>query len=181
MTKYLIPVLLFGVAIALFFGFTQPLLTDLTDLQKQQASINEVLQNTGTLAKTRDALLARYTQITPENKTRLAKALPDQVDNVRLIIDIDAVATRFGLNIKNIQVQSDPAASKSTTIGPDGKKYALFNLSFDVQASYDVMRHFLLALDQSLRIIDVTGISFTADDKDQNVYTVRLQTYWLKI
>ena len=181
MTKYLFPLLLVVIALGLFFGFTQPLLDQLTSLQKEQASIGEVLQNTGSLARTRDTLLNRYNEITAENKARLAKALPDQVDNVRLIIDIDAVASRFGLKLKNIVVQSDPATSKSNSIGPDGKKYATFNLSFDVQASYDTMRTFLLALDQSLRIIDVTGVSFAADDKDQNTYTIHLQTYWLKI
>ncbi len=180
MSRYLTPLLLIAIAVALFFGFTRPLLDEVAATKDETASYAAVLNNASELATVRDALLKQYNAISGEDRARLNKSVPDQVDNVRLIIDVDTVASRYGMKVRNAQVSADVSTGDKTTIGPDGKKYANVSLAFGVSGSYANLKRFLADLEQSLRVVDITSLEFTASDKDVNDYSIKLRTYWYR-
>lgn len=181
MSRYLIPLLLVAIATALFFGFTQPLFDSIQELKITEKSLNDAFANANQLKVTRDELVKKLNTIAPSDLDRLNKAIPDRVDNVRLVIDLDNLARQSGMSLTNIKIQSDRASvAAQSVVGPSGKKYALIGLSFSVAGSYSNLRAFLTNLERSLRIVDVRALSFTAGDKDSNEYSIELDTYFFK-
>ena len=53
-------------------------------------------------------------------------------------------------------------------------------MSFKVSAPYENFVKFMKDLEQSLRIVDVTALSFKANANNIYDYSVSIKTYWLK-
>jgi len=178
--KAFFALILIALGVGLFFVFTDPHYQNIKNLQLQAADYNQALTQSKVLLAQRQTLSDEYDQIDPTNLDRIAKLVPDSVDNVRLIIDINGIAARRGMTIKGIRI-AGASGTSDTSIGPDNNPYGSISLTFDVTAPYPEFKQFLEDLEQSLRIVDITSLSFTSSDKnDQYDYTVTLRTYWLK-
>src|SRR5581483_346257 len=112
----------------------------------------------------RDKLLDRFNKMDKEDLDKLSKLLPDHIDNVRLIIDIDEMAKKYGMRIRNFTAD---ASEKRVTIGKDATPYGTLTLSFSTTAPYNTFLAFMHDLEHSLRIIDVTGVQFGVNDTNQ--------------
>ena len=158
----------------------------------------------GALAKTREiqelksSLLSRYNLFAGGSIDRLKKMLPDHVDNVRLVLDMDGIASRYGIRIQNVSVQ-DPGKGRreggSSTVLNGGatqnQPYQSLTLQFEVVSTYDEFVLLVRDLESSLRVVDLVTLSLrprtnqtvTGEDGDINkpIYTfgVSLRTYWL--
>ena len=178
--KTLFPILFVIVAGGLFFGFISPTWSNIKVLREEEAKYNDALDKSRLLQETRDQLLSRYNTFSPSELTRLEKFLPDNVDNVRLILDIDSIAGRYGMRIRDVILSSDTSRTELGQIGPDETRFDSRIVSFSVTGSYTEFRAFLEDLEQSLRLVDVTKVSFSATDSGVYDYSVAIKTYWLK-
>ncbi len=150
-------------------------------LRATVADYNTALDNSAELRKVRGALISKYNNLDKTNLDRLAKLLPDGVDNVRLILDINSMAAKYGMSIKNIKITQDNVIGTGATPASNQNPVGSIKLSFAVTTSYENYLQFLTDMEKSLRIVDVVGLSFVTNDKDNTVtYTTILQTYWLK-
>ena len=86
MQKFILPTVLIGIAVAGFFMFTSPFYEGISLKKEQIASYNEALDNSKALEAERDKLTQKYNSFDPENLAKLQKLLPDNVDNIRLIL-----------------------------------------------------------------------------------------------
>ena len=108
----------------------------------------------------------------------LSKLVPDNIDNVRLIIDIDEMAKHYGMRIRNFN--ADPT-EKADTIGRSNSPYGTLTLSFSTTAAYDTFLAFIRDLERSLRVLDLTAVEFVSSDTGSLYdYKVTVKTYWLK-
>jgi Tfp pilus assembly protein PilO len=178
--KFLVPLICLGIAGALFFGFIDPTYTHLKALQVEESSYDQALTRSKDLQTVRDQLLARYNTFSQNDLARLEKLIPDHVDNVRLILDLDAMASRYGMHVKSVSIKADPTATARGQIGPNDQAYESVVLSFSVSGSYDTFRSYLADLEKSLRLVDVVGLAFSANQTGFYDYTLNVQTYWLK-
>ncbi len=105
--------------------------------------------------------------------------LPDHIDNVRLIIDLDEMAKNYNMRVRNFKTDS---TQKKDVIGKEGDAYGTLTLSFSTTAPYNTFLAFLHDIEKSLRILDVTAIQFSSNDTDSQLYdyNVTVKTYWLK-
>jgi Tfp pilus assembly protein PilO len=181
--KALTPFILIAAAIGLFFGFIDPQYKKVQIVQKEQAEYRQVLDKSKELQQKRDALREKYRTMNPADLEKLKKMVPDTVDNVRLVLDIDNIASRYGIIIKNIQVAGAPGSvSAKNQKAPEieNKQFGSISLSFSATASYDVFLQFLKDLEQSQRIVDVTEFTLNAGKSENYTYDVTIQTYWLR-
>ncbi len=178
MTRFLIPIILILVAFGLFFGFTRDAVDAIYVAQEKIAELDQALSNDKDLRKIRTQKLEIYNSFSNADLDRINKLLPDSIDNVRLIIDIDNIAAKYGMVVKNAKIKTD--ASAPDVVGRNGKKYGSVVLSFSTTGAYNDLRLFLRDLETSLRLVDVTGLSFNASDKDSQEYAFEVRTYWLK-
>jgi hypothetical protein len=176
------PIFLLLASIGIFFGYVDPHYKGIVEDKKIESQYDEALNRSRELQDIRQTLLDEYNEFDPEAIARLEKLLPDNIDNVRLIMEIDGVAKAHSLSVKNLSVSADAETASDDTvqIGPDGKEYSSMNLEFSIAASYSSFLNFMNDLEQSLRLVDVTAIDFKTADADFDEYRVTIKTYWLK-
>src|SRR3989338_2376148 len=104
MKRLVLPFILLVAAAGLFVVYTDPRYQESKKLAAQVDSYNEALNKSQELRKTRDELLARRNTFDEEDIQKLHQILPDSVDNIRLIIDINNIAARRGLSLKDVQL-----------------------------------------------------------------------------
>ncbi len=183
--KSLTPIILIIVSIVIFFTVTDPLYKEVKDLKVKYAQYQDVLDKSKELLNQRKALQDRYDSFSKDDLDRLQKLLPDTVDNVRLIIDMDGIAKRYNLTIGGVRLDetkaTKPGAKDATaTITGGEDKYGTIPMGFSVTADYETFLRFLEDLESSLRIVDVTSIGLRPGANDIYSFDVSLKTYWLK-
>ncbi len=194
MFRFIIPTILIGISIALFFVFTNPLYKDITLLRGEVSSYNEALDNSKTLENERDKLTQKYNAIGGENLNKLQKFLPESVDNIRLILEIEKLALPYGMALKDVKydVTNDksPIANSKIIQGEAitqnlHKDYGIWNLEFSTEGSYNNFINFVKDIENNLRIVDIVSVSFSSNLSSRalsNVYkyNFKIKTYWLK-
>lgn len=203
--NFILPIILIVTSIGSFFFYTDrinrgpwekqtsPGITEdvaYQTLKKNTTELDQALARSEDIIKVRDNLKTKYNSFTEEELERASVLLPDNIDNIRLIIDIDAMAKKYNLVARNIAVEDpkdgqDKAASTAATrqlgsLGAGSSKYGVRSVRFSVLAPYDSLLQFLRDLEDSLRLLDVTSVSFTSADSGLYDVTVNLKTYWLK-
>jgi len=189
-----ISIILIAASAGLFFGYVNPTYGGVTgNAERSMWSIQELAEERGryadALEKTREieqarvGLLEKYNRIPLEHRERIEKLLPDHIDSVRLIIDINTLASQYGMTLKNITLldaQTGTTRSPTPAIGPREERAKSAGLKFAVSGSYDDFRSFLRDLEQNLRLVDVGVLAFSAQtDSPQYEYGITLSTYRL--
>lgn len=202
--RWLLPLILIGSSIAGFLLLTQPIYNEATALKVEADKYNEALANSKILQQERDRLTEKFNSFQAEDLVRLEKIVPDSVDNIKLILEIQEVAQDRGILVKNVEfepeqfLEPDPnataeelAKAKSNLRRPGAATnldYEIFDLEFSIEGKYSAYVEFMKLLERSLRVVDIRSITFTpgtSEDKDKLYvdnykYTFRINTYRLK-
>ncbi len=182
MMKALTPIILLIAAVAIFFGFIDPEYKKIQAKSAEVAQYDDALTKSDELDKIRITLEKKYVAITDADSTRLEKLLPDSVDNVRLILDLDSIASAHGMKIKNIKFVDKVAGNqKPAAVAISDNPVGSITLSFSVTSSYANFLAFLKDLEQSLRIVDINSLALkTTDQVGVYDFDMAFRTYWLK-
>ncbi len=185
MNKNTTAVILIVLAVGIYFTFTSKQIAALKSIQAVNKEYQQAIDNSAKLIEVRESVLASYNSIPEADKERLNKLVPDNVDNVRLIIDVkDDIAARHNLFLKNIKTTSpeaQAAAGATQAARPDSnEKYGTVALSFSVTSGYEPFLQFLKDMEASLRLMDITKLTVKSNDDGTYDFNVELKTYWLK-
>lgn len=188
MMRTVLSLLFLAGAVALFLLYTKPAYDGVRALQEENESYDLALEKAAELQRLKQSLLSRYNAFNPADIDRLHKLLPDHVDNVRLILDLDTLAARHGIALQNVVVSrpNDNASTGSATvIGPSQRQYESVTLGFATAATYPQFVSFLTDLEDSLRIVDLVGLTLNAEPtittgEPAYRFDITLRTYWLK-
>lgn len=185
--------------------FTKPIFSDISKIKSEIVSYNEALDNAKTLENERDKLTKKYNAIDPESLSKLQKLLPDNVDNIRLILEIEKLVLPYGMVLKDVKydstlsnkkdsvsgVKTEPSPSPSNSkIGENNKEYGEWTLEFSTEGTYYNFINFIKDLENNLRIVDISSVTFSSSDaniapgkskpSDSYKYGFKVKTYWLK-
>ncbi|MBU3669084.1 MAG: hypothetical protein FGM57_03970 [Candidatus Taylorbacteria bacterium] len=177
--RYLMPIIFIIAAVAGFFVYTNPQYQKLKAKMAEYQKIVEANNKATTLRAVRQKLSEDRNKISEADVDKLSKMLPDSVENVGLIIDIDNIASKYGMRIRNTKINESGARS-AAAVGPDARKYGTISLSFSVTSSYENFIVFLKDLESSVRLVDLTSLTFSSAKEGRYDFNVTLQTYWLK-
>jgi Tfp pilus assembly protein PilO len=195
------PIILIGIAGSFFFIFSNPILKDISAKNLDVASYNEALDNSKMFEDERDILTSKYNQIDPENLVKIKKLLPDNVDNIRLILEIGQIALPYGMVLKDVKYNvTDTNTETTETTGTvirggsapkTSSNYGVFNLEFSISGTYNNFISFTKDLESNLRIVDISSITFSSNtgsassnsktsSSDIYKYDFKIKTYYLK-
>ena len=178
--KIIIPLLLIGAAVGIFFGYTDKNYRSTLVKKDQAVQIDKAKKSAYELNEQRQKLTEMRNKISNSDVNKINKMLPDSVENVGLIIEINNISKKNGMgDIKSPQINQESSA-KSSSKGIDSSKYGSLAMSFNVTGTYDQFLTFIQDLETYVRIVDVTGLSFTATKDGRYTYNITIQTYWLK-
>lgn len=179
MIRYLIPIVLILIAAGVYVVGIDPLYKDIKEFSENRRILSNALSNSRQIAERRDELLATFNAVSTQDIERLRKVLPDNVDNVRLILEIDSIAARYGMALQDISIDADTRSGEGA-LGPDARLYGSIELHLTITGPYASFIEFLQDLERSLRLVDITKLSFVAGSTDFHQYEVVIKTYWLK-
>lgn len=168
-------------AIGLFYTFSLPVRREVAVLQAKANEYESLLGNVSHMIETRNSLLSSYQAIPRLQIERLSKMLPDNVDAVRLALDLDTIAARYGIAIKEVKVNTQPDQNATLAVLPDYQSaYQTATVAFSFVSNYANFIKLMGDVERNLRIMDVKSINFKSEDSGIYEHTVILETYWLK-
>ena len=192
--RYIILIIFITLTIGFASMYTLPLWHAGQDLATSIATSQDRLQTAQALEKSRADLISKYNSISKTDLDNLTTLLPDNVHNIRLIIQIDSLATKNGLSmLQNVSYKAHDDTADTKTPGKPNQPtnpYEPFSISFETTGTYKNFLSFTSDLEKNLRLLDIEQVDFTpmpsANPKDAPSanglinYKVTLQTYWLK-
>ena len=178
--------------------FSNPFYKDITQLRTQVASYDQALSNSKALEEERDKLTTKDNAIDPENKRKLEKLLPENIDNIRLILEIGEIAAPYGMVLKDVKyntaIDTKSDAAKTAVVLGGGisqvsnKDYGVWDLGFSTVGTYNNFLNFTRDLEKNLRIVDISSVEFSSINTASGSssitpsykYDFKIKTYWLK-
>lgn len=182
----ILPVLILIGAVGLFFGFVQPAYTgEIAERRLTVQGFDNALA-AADLYKEREAALKREQEAIPlDDRSRIQAFLPDGVDNVQLIVDLNALASRSGIRLSNFNVETpdeeaEPAAGRIA--GQSELDGLVESLDITVRGvgTYSAFRTFLDGVEHSLRMMDLTNLSIADSETGVYSYDMTFRIYWLR-
>ena len=217
MGRIFVQLMLVVVAVGLFFGYTDSIYRgegadtinkkqSIKQLNEQIDEYDKALGVFSDIAKKEDVVSNQYLKIKADEQ-HLRDLLPVSIDNIRLINNVNIIAVNHNLVIKNFSFEGatsnsskDTSANSKDTKTPTdltkggNEKVGAVNLKFSVTTTYPKIKEFLMALEDSLRIMDVVAFnvkpaqssggpgssSSSASSADIYQYDITVRTYWLR-
>lgn len=153
------------------------------------------------IEEVKSGLQTRYNSISEKDREKLGKALPKEVDVIRLVVDMTNRASVYGMALKNIEIGKNSGSVPNYTRpgetplpGNSSSKYPYVDLAFDVTGSYANIVSLVGDLEKSLKAIDLSSVSInlptlsnntsntkTVAPTSNNIYTAKivLKSYYL--
>lgn len=188
MTSRFFPVLALIIAFGTFFAYVYPTWSgSIAETRAAITSDADTLAAAGEYTANQAALASARNDIDPANLERLEAFLPDSVDNVGLILDLNALATRSGLSLSNIDVKSSAAGASGASVNVSGAlpveargPVGSIDLSLSAVGTYAALQSFLGGIEKSGRLLDVQDILVKGSETGVYTYQITMRLYWLR-
>lgn len=177
--KGLMPIILILVAVGLFFLQINPRYSEMKMLRAEAKQYDNAIKMAEELKEVRASLETTLQSFSRADLDRLDRFLPRHLDTVRVILDVDSIASRQGLRLENLDITDDTAKPDGTTT--NSVAYNTVGLSFRFTSSYTQALQFMNDLERSLRIMDVVSTKVTPSTVSANLYEIemKINTYWI--
>ena len=180
MNSRVLPALSLILSIGIFFGYAKPTWSGpIQETKSAIADIEQALTAAEDYKKRQNALASERNAIDQESLNRLSVFLPDSVDNVGLILDINALAARSGLALANVDVMKNDSTTGNTGIvkaNPVGS----VDISLSAIGTYSALQVFLSGIEKSARILDIRDITVKGSNTGVYNYQMTVRLYWLR-
>ncbi len=181
MNSRVLPLVALIVAGGMFFFYVNPVWSGPIAATKAAIAHDDLaLAAAKQYAAQQNALASERDAIDPNDLARLTTFLPDSVDNVGLILDLNGLAARSGLLLQNIDVTANntvvPGAQSTVATNPVGS----VDLSISAAGPYSALQTFLAGVERSARLLDLRSVIVKGSDTGVYVYQMTLRLYWLR-
>ena len=126
-------------------------------------------------------LIAERGAIPTEGVERVEAFLPDGVDNVQLILDLNTLASRSGLSLSDFDIadtKSNDQDPQQITLTSEEAVDSL-ELSMSAVGTYNAFKTFLEATELSLRPLDLVDLRIENSQTGIYTYLITYRIYWL--
>lgn len=185
MNERVLPLIALFASIGIFFGYVNPTWSGSIAATKDAIALDDqALAAAADYAEQQNTLASARNEIDTADLDRLDSFLPDSVDNVGLILDLNALAARSGFSLANIDVLSSTASGAAAAqeglpdaqVNPVGS----VDLSLSAVGTYAASQAFLSGVERSARLLDIRDIVVKGSDTGVYNYQMVLRFYWLR-
>lgn len=154
------------------------------DFSKKTSDVSEI-------NKIKRELNNQYNLISTNNLKRIEKLLPEHMDNVKLIVDIQRIGFGNGNNIRigNISLSKtgDSDNDESEIVIIENEKYSSAILNFSFTTTYPSFKKFIDDLHKSLRLVDIVSVNLSKEGDRKGIHSglnkykfdISLRAYWI--
>lgn len=160
MIRSILGIVLLLIGGGLVYFFTLPTWNDALAARDDTAHLDELIRKTNRLGELSQTATETYQNISQSDLDQVDTLIPDQIDNVKLILEVQKLAEQYGLVVKSIDVTGTTATELAG--------FSLHQVSFgaSLQGDYADFVQFLEQVELSRRLIDPTSIRFQAIASD---------------
>ncbi|MFA5745119.1 MAG: hypothetical protein WC887_02805 [Candidatus Paceibacterota bacterium] len=186
MNNHILPSIALLFAIGIFFFYVKPTWSGpIAEAKIAIVNDDQALVAAEKYTAQQNQLASERNAIDPANLAKLNVLLPDSVDNVGIIVNLNALAARSGFSLSNIDVTSSSAntqgvSSEGTLPISDTSPTSSVDLSLSAVGTYASFQSFLTGIEKSQRILDVQNITVSGSETGIYKYSMTLRLYWLR-
>lgn len=186
MLRIISPILSIILAVAIFFFFAKPIFADIEEIQEETNEYREAVEKATEFNDFLQTLITTRNSFSSYELERLETLIPDDIDEVRALVDLKALAEQNGMLFGNIDVQGTREQQKATSFVPDeasnevtSADFKTADISFSVIGSYEQMLAFLQNIERSLILMDVVELNFKGTESSLSLYNFTVRLYAL--
>jgi hypothetical protein len=176
--KFLTPFIFLLAAVGVFYWVINPIYKDIQTLRLEKDQYVAALDRADKAATKRDQLLNTFNSISDNDLRRLQKFLPDNIDNIKLLIELSALGDKYDQTLKNIRISDSATGSRDNAVDPNA--YSAVEITFGITLTYENYLKFLTDVQKNLRLTDITAVDFSSQEGNAYNYTITLKTYVMK-
>lgn len=187
--KNIIAIILIVLSVGLFFLYIKPQYASINNLRAEKATYDSTLAKSKELKTLRDSLTQKYNSISEEDKDKLQNMIPTNFDGVKLALDLNTMASRYGMTIRDVkidaaretdnQARNDVIAQSQDTPGT----FKTASISFSTTGQYQTFIKFLKDMENDEELLDIKKLSIDAStqkDGSSNLeFKVTVNTYYI--
>lgn len=118
---------------------------------------------------------SEYGSLDKDTQDKLNTMIPNDVDPIRLVSEINKIVTGVGLTAENISYSKEPEDKNLPGIG-------IYSISFSTKSSYSNLKNLIDKLEKSRRIFSIQSVSFASGTNinDPMNVNIKMNTYYIK-
>lgn len=122
-----------------------------------------------------DNLSREYASFGDNGKDTINTMIPNSIDPIRLVSEINKIVLEEGLKAENIAYTKDGDDKKLSGVG-------VYSITFSTKCSYQDMKELLSKLQTSMRLFSIQSVGFSSPEKpnDPMAVTIKMKTYYIK-
>lgn len=187
MNSRILPMFAIIVAAGIFFAYVNPAWTgSIAEARAKIAADDQALIAAKRYTAQQNQLAAARDAIDAANLAALTTFLPDSVDNVGLILDLNALAARSGLTISNIDVITNAAGANTQEANTGALPTAgltpvnSVDLSLSALGTFGALQTFIVGIEKSARLLDIHDLVVRGSETGVYSYQMTVRLYWLR-
>lgn len=192
MFKALTPIIALLVAAGLAFTYVQPTFLKIRDTERQKEEYSNAFKQAESLQASINRKLEEKEAFDRVSLERLAQLIPQDIDEVSIILNLDTLAKEHGLSLANIEIAEqgggagdadedirDPNAMEMEAGIEEGSDVAAshVDISFSVQGTYEEFQTFIEDLEKSLAIHEVMKLDLGETEGDLYDFDMTIRTF----
>lgn len=193
MSKLIIPLGLIFASIATVMLLVLPAWQHFLAVRADSLHLQDINAEIDRLIQKRDAIVEQMNAITKDDFTRLNEIVPETAQTPEFLVFINKLAEKAGLKVRKLDVSGTlatkpkiPEKSDNTTVtnnitaivpGGQDAKYKTINIGMEVAGSYEAFKNFLRDAESSVRITDISLLTFASGEGGFN-FQIGLKTYY---
>ena len=174
-----------GLAIWLFFSYTQPTWMETEQVMEDIEKHTEALMEVSAFNQNIIDLMARQENINKADLDRMDILIPTELDETGVMADIQAIVE--GRNARLLQVGasdwntvSGGGSASAEAVGLQDPEHLTKDITISIEGTYQQLKQILADLERSLVLLEVTGITFAAVEGDIVGYSLVIRINQVK-
>ncbi len=185
MIRTITPLFSIIIALLIFFFFSQPKFAEIKQTQSEAAQYLTAASKAEEINAELSQKLTEKRAYPVEALERLDALVPESIDEIKILNDLNEMAKSHNMLFGNVTVTkpepftgAEPVAVTSTQV-VDYADLVTTDISFSLIGSYEQFKDFLSDLEQSIVMLEVLKITFTAGEGSLQQYEISARVFSL--
>jgi len=175
------------IAAALGYVYAWPQWQKIQTLTARETELTGALEKANQIEVIKQELVTKYDAISETDTKKISKVVPVRFDPIKLVADINDIAARYNLVIRETKFGEDASVAPGGGVVKDVqpmKSYQTITLNFNTSGQYRSLYSFISDLEKSLQLMDIQKVSIAPAQKGKESdsslnFNITLDTYWM--
>ncbi len=157
--KSILSITVIAICVGMYFMYIKPLTVEIKMKTAEKAEFTKVLSKVKEIKEKREAVLAEYNSISPDEIERLNKIIPEKIDAISMLNNLSVVGERYGVVIKDFKLSENDPNNQDVTGASHIGSHKTTGVTMHLSGNYDQFLNFLEDVEYSLSLIDVVSLN----------------------